>query len=110
MLTDRTNKSSVRFAVDNLENDTVTERAVRDRYEHLLRILKENNTSQKLVNREVEEKPVDSLSLSLPVTPRALDGYSLKSTLDIEDTDLDKRSVHTLETIEKRINLDFIKK
>jgi hypothetical protein len=99
--TNLTNRSSVRFEP---ETDTVTERAVKTRYQNLSELLDKSSSA----NGEGESR-TDPLSLSLPITPRALDGYPLTYTLDIKDNEINQRSARNLESIETRINLDFIK-
>lgn len=101
MSTNLTNRSSVRFEP---ETDTVTERAVKTRYQNLSELLDKSSSA----NGEGESR-TDPLSLSLPITPRALDGYPLTYTLDIKDNEINQRSARNLESIENRINLDFIK-
>lgn len=79
------------------ETDAVTERAVKTRYTNLMDIIARKS------ELSTENNP---LSLSLPVTPRSIEGYPIQ--LD-EKENMNEKTARQLELIENRINSDFLK-
>ena len=99
-MTNRTYRSGRKPDEGARETDAVTERAVKARYTNLMDIIARKSES---VDNSAENNP---LSLSLPVTPRSIEGYPIQ--LDEKD-DMNEKTARQLELIENRINSDFLK-
>lgn len=111
-MTDRKYQRSNRSSEDKNANnsndskiDSVTDRAVKTRYAHLMDMIKNKSKS---VDDAVSGAGGDPLSLSLPVTPRSIDGYPVElPTADVNE--MNRWGARELEAIENRINSDFLK-
>lgn len=91
------NKEENKIEPPKRETDAVTELAVKARYSRLVELANNNKSVS---------KSGDPLSLSLPLTPRSLNGYPIDTT--IEGDKISERNAKELELIENRINFDFI--
>lgn len=117
LLTNRTNKS-VRFDDEdksdkNDENkiDYLLNKAVNQRYKNLIDLVNLSKNGFQSSNNNNED--INLFSLSLPLTPRSIDGVSLvEQTIDTSRsniTSISKLSSKSLESIYDKINMDFIK-
>lgn len=112
MLTNRTNKS-VRFdnEVKSEENeikiDPLTDKAVNQRYQNLIEKVNKLRALNSSINNSQD------LSLSLPLTPRSIEGNSLpdysKFSEFAEVTFVSKATSRSLQNLSDKINKDFIK-
>lgn len=115
MPTNRTVKS-VRFDDEDKKDnkDYLTDKAVKKHYKHLIDLVskrKKDNFDDSMGNSSSlnETQELSVFSLSLPLTPRSIQGYSLADSDRSHLTDISKPESKSLESIYDKINSDFLK-
>ncbi|CAF0746137.1 unnamed protein product [Brachionus calyciflorus] len=119
MLTNRTLKS-VRFDDETKKNekneeekniDPLTDKAVKQRYQTLIEMVNKSRLNNTTLGNNSQD--LNLFSLSLPLTPRSIDGKSLPEYTKLADdtniTYVSKNTSRSLQDISDKINKDFIK-